>query len=62
MVEARTTVPYPDGASFLSAMLGTDIPARWLPTTVRLKVAHLRGLSGPARDAAAVKVADDFAR
>jgi hypothetical protein len=61
MVEARTTVPYPDGVSFLSAMLGTDIPARWLPTTVRTKVAHLRELTGPARDAAAVNVADDLA-
>jgi hypothetical protein len=61
MVEVRTTVPYPDGASFLSSMLGTDIPVAWLPTTVRATVARLRRLTGPARDAAAVKVAHDLA-
>jgi DNA-binding SARP family transcriptional activator/ABC-type transport system substrate-binding protein len=61
MVEVRTTVPYPDGASFLSSMLGTDIPTAWLPTAVRATVAHLRGKTGAARDATAVRVADDLA-
>jgi ABC-type transport system substrate-binding protein len=61
MAELRTTVPYPDGASFLSSMFGTDIPAPWLPTAVRAMVADLRGLTGHARDAAAVRVADDLA-
>jgi DNA-binding SARP family transcriptional activator/ABC-type transport system substrate-binding protein len=61
MVELRTTVPYADAASFLSSMFGTDIPAAWLPTVVRATVAHLRGLTGHARDAAAVRVADELA-
>jgi peptide/nickel transport system substrate-binding protein len=61
MVEARTTVPYPDGASFLSTMLGTDIPPRWLPTAARAPIVHLRELTDPVRDAAAMKVADDLA-
>jgi hypothetical protein len=31
LAEATTSLPYPDGASFLSTMLGGDIPGSWLP-------------------------------
>jgi Bacterial extracellular solute-binding proteins, family 5 Middle len=51
LVESTTSVPYPDGASFLSAMLVHDIPRSWLPPGVRARVAHLAFSSGPRRAA-----------
>jgi MarR-like DNA-binding transcriptional regulator SgrR of sgrS sRNA len=52
-----TTLPYPDAASFLSRMLGHDVPKAWLRPTVRRAVAKLNGLSRSARERAAVTLA-----
>ena len=41
-----TTLDYPDPASFLTLMLGTDVPAAWLPTPTRRAVARLSHLVG----------------
>jgi len=61
LVESTTSVPYPDGASFLSTMLNRDIPRSWLPPGVRAPVANLASSSGPRRYAAAVTLADNLA-
>jgi DNA-binding SARP family transcriptional activator/ABC-type transport system substrate-binding protein len=61
LVESTTSVPYPDGASFLSAMLARDIPRSWLPPGVRARVAHLASSSGLRRYAAAMTLAGNLA-
>jgi ABC-type transport system substrate-binding protein len=61
LVEATTSVPYPDGASFLSTMLARDIPSSWLPPGVQARVLGLTSLSGPRRYAGAVELADNLA-
>src|SRR6266511_3738189 len=61
LVQATTSVPYPDGASFLSTMLVRDIPSSWLPPRVRAGVVDLASSSGPRRYAAAVGLADNLA-
>jgi len=53
----QTDLDYPDPASFLTQMLGTDVPATWLPTSVRSTVARLARVNGAARDRSAVAVA-----
>jgi DNA-binding SARP family transcriptional activator/ABC-type oligopeptide transport system substrate-binding subunit len=53
----ETQLDYPDPASFLTQMLGHDVPATWLPRSVRAQVLRLDRLSGPARDRAAVRLA-----
>jgi hypothetical protein len=53
----QTELDYPDPASFLTQMLGADVPAAWLPVGVRSTVDRLAHLSGAARDHAAVILA-----
>ena len=53
----QTELDYPDPASFLTQMLGADVPAAWLPAGVRSTVDRLAHLSGAARDHAAVILA-----
>lgn len=57
MAMLATDLPYPDPASFLTQMLGHDVPVAWLPRPVRPAVARLTSLSGPRRDRAAVSLA-----
>jgi len=52
-----TSLDYPDPASFLTRMLGHDVPASWLPPTTRAAVARLGLRTGAARDRAAVVLA-----
>ena len=56
-----TQLDYPDPASFLTQMLGHDVPAAWLPPSVHAQVARLGRLRGPARDRAAVRLASRLA-
>jgi DNA-binding SARP family transcriptional activator/ABC-type transport system substrate-binding protein len=60
LVERVTELPYPDGASFLAAMLGGDVPSKWLPAGVRAKVERLAELGGSARTESAVSLSDDL--
>lgn len=62
LVERVTTLPYPDGASFLVKMLGADVPTAWLPARVRSKVRHVAELNGPHRRGGAVRLAGELAR
>jgi hypothetical protein len=62
LIERVTTLPYPDGASFLTKMFTTDIPATWLPSSVRSKGEHLITLTGPHRGIGAMHLADELAR
>jgi len=62
MTTLATDFPYPDPASFLTQMLGHDVPASWLPQTTRSALARLDKLSGSARDGAAVALARRLAR
>jgi len=57
----NTTIDYPDPASFLTQMLGRDVPSDWLPASVSIAVEHLAGLTGAARDHAALALADRLA-
>jgi hypothetical protein len=61
LVETTTSVPYPDGASFLATMLARNIPRSWLPPGVRAQLADLASSSGPRRYAAAVTLAGNLA-
>ena len=56
-----TQLDYPDPASFLTQMLGHDVPAAWLPQSVHGQIARLARLRGPARDRAAVRLASRLA-
>jgi hypothetical protein len=56
-----TQLDYPDPASFLTQMLGHDVPAAWLPPSVQAQVARLARLRGSARDRAAVRLASRLA-
>jgi hypothetical protein len=57
LAAGATGLDYPDPASFLAQMLGKDIPATWLQFSTRDAVARLAGLSGAARDRAALAFA-----
>lgn len=57
LVSLSTTLDYPDPASFLTRMLGEDVPASWLPPDVRQRLARLGNLLGMDRDRAAVALA-----
>jgi len=56
-----TQLDYPDPASFLTQMLGHDVPAAWVSPSVHRQVARLARLRGPARDRAAVRLASRLA-
>src|SRR5262245_34757380 len=56
-----TSVDYPDPGSFLSRMLGKDVPTERLPTAPRRAVERLDHMTGDARDRAAVAFADRLA-
>jgi ABC-type transport system substrate-binding protein len=62
LVERVTGLPYPDSASFISKMLGGDVPTRWLPTGVGAKSARVGTLSGRQRSDAATRFADELTR
>jgi hypothetical protein len=57
----RTGLDYPDPGSFLTQMLGKDVPAGWLPSSTRVAVDRLAKLTGSARDRAAHALADRLA-
>jgi ABC-type transport system substrate-binding protein len=57
-----TTLPYPDPASFLTQMLGHDVPQSWLSATARTAVARLRQLSGATRYRTALVLARNLGR
>jgi ABC-type transport system substrate-binding protein len=52
-----TALDYPDPGSFLSEMLGKDVPTAWLSASTRNGVARLARLSEAARDREAVALA-----
>jgi CubicO group peptidase (beta-lactamase class C family) len=52
-----TALPYPDPASFLSQMLGRDVPRTWLPATTAASVARLARTSGRRRARTAIALA-----
>jgi ABC-type transport system substrate-binding protein len=52
-----TELPFPDPASFLTQMLGRDVPKSWLPAATRAAVAQLDWRSGRARNRAALELA-----
>jgi hypothetical protein len=52
-----TELPFPDPASFLTRMLGHDVPRAWIPATTLAAVDGLDRLAGRARDRAAVRLA-----
>jgi DNA-binding SARP family transcriptional activator/ABC-type transport system substrate-binding protein len=62
LVERVTALPYPDGASFIAKMLGGDVPSTWLPARVGSKIVRVTALSGPQRNDAAGRLADELAR
>jgi ABC-type transport system substrate-binding protein len=47
-----TSLEHPDGATFLSTVLGNDIPSDWLPASVEASVDRLQTLDGDERDRA----------
>ena len=57
-----TQLDYPDPASFLTQMLGYDVPVTWLPRSVHAQVLRLNRLGGSARDRAAIRLASRLAR
>jgi DNA-binding SARP family transcriptional activator/streptogramin lyase len=57
-----TELPFPDPASFLTQMLGHDVPRSWLPAASRAAVSRLNRLSGRGRYRAAVKLARRLVR
>jgi DNA-binding SARP family transcriptional activator len=57
-----TDFPFPDPASFLTQMLGHDVPRSWLPASTRTAVAALDRLSGRERSRSAVRLAQRLAR
>ena len=57
-----TQLDYPDPASFLTQMLGHDVPTTWLPRSVHSQVLRLNRLSGSARDRAAIRLASRLAK
>ena len=52
-----TALDYPDPGSFLTQMLGRDVPRSWLPASTRTALDHLARLTGPSRDKAALALA-----
>jgi ABC-type oligopeptide transport system substrate-binding subunit len=57
-----TQLDYPDPASFLTQMLGHDVPTTWLPRSVHSQVLRLNRLSESARDRAAIRLASRLAK
>jgi ABC-type transport system substrate-binding protein len=57
-----TELPYPDPASFLTQMLGHDVPRSWVPASTRTAVARLNRLSGRERYVAAMELARRLAK
>jgi ABC-type transport system substrate-binding protein len=53
----QTELDYPDPASLLTRMLGTDVPAAWLPAATLAAVHRLARLNGEVRDRAAAALA-----
>jgi ABC-type transport system substrate-binding protein len=62
LAAVSTELPFPDPASFLTQMLGHDVPRSWMPAATLAAVAGLDRLSGHARDGAAVRLARRLAK
>lgn len=62
LVLGQTRLPYPDPATFLVTMLGTDVPDAWLPPGVVTEASGLAGRSGDARVRDALRLAEEWAR
>ncbi len=56
-----TSLDYPDPASFLTRMLGQDVPAHWIPISTRAAIERLDRMTGVARDRAALALVDRLA-
>jgi DNA-binding SARP family transcriptional activator/ABC-type oligopeptide transport system substrate-binding subunit len=61
LANLNTSIDYTDPASFLTQMLGRDVPSDWLPASVSVAVQHVAGLTAAARDRAALALADRLA-
>jgi len=61
LVALTTSLDYPDPASFLTRMLGHDVPRSWLPTSTLAAVDRLDRMTGTARDRAAAALASRLA-
>jgi len=61
ILDSATRLDYADAASFLTRMLGEDVPRSWLPPEVRRQVRRLGQLSGPERSSAAAEAAVSLA-
>lgn len=57
----QTRLAYPDPATFLTTMLGRDVPTRWLTSDVVRPLRHLGSLAGQARTQEALVLADELA-
>jgi ABC-type transport system substrate-binding protein len=57
LANLTTSLDYPDPASFLTRILGVDVPASWLPAATLAAVDRLDQLSGSVRDRTALGVA-----
>jgi len=62
MIPLWIGVDFPDGATFLSNMLGGDIPPDWLPRGVLAAVEHLQGLRTGEREGATHDLAERLTR
>jgi ABC-type oligopeptide transport system substrate-binding subunit/streptogramin lyase len=61
LVAVTTSLDYPNPASFLTRMLGHDVPRSWLPSSTRTAVDRIDRLTGTARDREAVALASRLA-
>ena len=57
-----TELPFPDPASFLTQILGRDVPQAWVPAASRAAVTRLNQLSGRERYRAAIRLARRLVR
>jgi hypothetical protein len=57
-----TELPFPDGAAFLTQMLGHDVPRSWLPAATLTAVHRVDRLDGSRRLTAAAALARRLAR
>lgn len=62
MIPVWTGVDYPDGATFLSQLVGGDIPRDWLPTGAFAAVEDLQGMPTGQREDATRALAERLTR
>lgn len=56
----QTRLAYPDPATFLTTMLGRNVPASWLTDDVRRRIQHLGSLTGQSRTQEALQLANEL--